>query len=102
MTEPLRQSSSLRFDRKIRLTTNTVIATCVEHKASSSLWLPPEARPWIVDVKLVGEPSLGTGVKPGDRVIISKFVGIRLKYYGEDALMFREDEVLAKIVPDEE
>jgi len=37
-------------------------------------------------------------VKPGDKVLFGKYAGTEVKYEGEEYLILREEDILAKIV----
>ncbi|EER06718.1 chaperonin, 10 kDa, putative [Perkinsus marinus ATCC 50983] len=79
----------------------------VESKTATGVFLPEAAKPTINQavVMAVGSGRVlndGTkipiSVQPGDKVIIPEFGGMNLKLDGEDFQVFRDDDIVGKIV----
>mmetsp|Transcript_18703 Transcript_18703/g.18536 ORF Transcript_18703/g.18536 Transcript_18703/m.18536 type:complete len:109 (-) Transcript_18703:22-348(-) len=79
----------------------------VESKTATGVFLPEAAKPTINQavVMAVGSGRIlndGTkipiSVQPGDKVIIPEFGGMNLKLDGEDFQVFRDDDIVGKIV----
>ena len=74
-----------------------------EEKTESGLILSAAAKekPQIAEVIAVGPGGMIDGnqveiyVKPGDRVIVSKYAGTEVKYEGETYLIVKQSDVLA-------
>ena len=100
---PLRDESFLRIDQPLRLLRNRVVLRKLYRDASATLWTPPERLPMAGIVLAVGPPEMNekTGfvwpnyVRVGQRIIVSPHEGVEITWYGEPALIVREDEVLA-------
>jgi chaperonin GroES len=78
-----------------------------EEKTSSGIVLPDKAKekPQEGEVMAVGSGKLldnGTRVemdlKPGDRVLFSKYAGTEIKLDGQEYLIMRQDDILGKLV----
>ena len=105
--EPLREASPHDIDPRatsVRLTRNRVLVLVRYQPRSATLWTPDEQRAILGEVQLVGLPirtskgkELQQHVKVGDTVVVAPFVGVEIQYGGEEALIFREDEVLAVV-----
>ncbi|KAF4652991.1 10 kda heat shock protein [Perkinsus chesapeaki] len=79
----------------------------VESKTATGVFLPEAAKPTINQAVVM---AVGTGrilndgtkvpisVQPGDKVIIPEFGGMNLKLDGEDFQVFRDDDIVGKIV----
>ena len=71
-----------------------------ETKTAGGLFLPDTAKEKPQEAEVI---SVGTGalieftVKPGDRVLISKYGGTEIKLDGEDYLILSENDILAII-----
>ena len=83
---------------------NRVLVEVRYQQRSNILWTPNERRAILGEVKLVGLPirtskgvELAQHVAVGDTVVVSPYVGCELQYDGKEALIFREDEVLAVV-----
>jgi chaperonin GroES len=74
-----------------------------EEKTKSGIVLPSQAKeqPQIAEVVAVGPGGLVDGkevkmeVKPGDKVIFSKYAGTEVKYDGEEYTILRQSDILA-------
>ena len=107
--EPQREATSHEIDpisAPVRLPRNRVLVEIRYQPRSAILWTPNERRAILGEVKLVGRPILSSKGKElpqhvavGDTVVVSPFVGVELEYDGKEALIFREDEVLAVVAP---
>ena len=103
--EPLREATSHEIDPRathVRLPRNRVLVLMRYQPRSATLWTPDERRAILGEVVLVGLPvrnskgvELPQHVAVGDTVVVSPFVGVEIQYAGKEALIFREDEVLA-------
>ncbi|KAF4687839.1 10 kda heat shock protein [Perkinsus olseni] len=79
----------------------------VESKTATGVFLPEAAKPTINQAVVM---AIGNGrvlndgtkvpisVQPGDKVIIPEFGGMNLKLDGEDFQVFRDDDIVGKIV----
>ncbi|KLU65139.1 MULTISPECIES: co-chaperone GroES [Desulfosporosinus] len=75
----------------------------MEEKTKSGIIMPDTAKekPQEGEVVAVGPGKMEKGtrialdVKPGDRVIYSKYAGTEVKYDGEDYLILKEADILA-------
>jgi len=77
-----------------------------EEKTASGIVLPDTAKEKPQEGKVV---AVGTGrvldsgervaveVKPGDRIIFSKYAGTEVKYDGKEYLILRESDILAVV-----
>ena len=100
---PLRDQSFLQIDRPLRLLRNRVLLKKVYRDQSTTLWTPTERLPMAGVVLAVGPGEINekTGfvwpnyVAVGQRIIVSPHEGVEITWYGEPALIVREDEVLA-------
>ena len=74
-----------------------------ETKTAGGLFLPDTAKekPQVISVGTGGRDEKGAliefTVKPGDRVLISKYGGTEIKLDGEDYLILSENDILAII-----
>ncbi|AEE97415.1 MAG: chaperonin GroES [Clostridiales bacterium] len=76
-----------------------------EETTKSGIVLPGTAqeKPQIAEVIAVGPGGIVDGkevkmeVKPGDRVIYSKYAGTEVKYDGEEYIIIKQSDVLAVI-----
>jgi len=76
-----------------------------EETTKSGIVLPGSAqeKPQIAEVIAVGPGGVVDGkevkmeVKPGDKVIYSKYAGTEVKYDGEEYIIIRQSDVLAVI-----
>jgi len=78
----------------------------VEEKTSSGIVLPDSAKEKPQEGKVI---AVGTGrvldngqrveleVSEGDRIIFSKYAGTEVKYEGQEYLILRESDILAKL-----
>ena len=104
--EPLREATNIDVTRRqvAWLPRNRVLVLVRYQPRSATLWTPDERRAILGEVQLVGSPILTSKGKEvphrvhvGDTVIVSPFVGVEVTYEGKEALIFREDEVLAVV-----
>ena len=105
--EPLREATSHEIDPHagpVRLPRNRVLVLVRYQPRSATLWTPNEKRAILGEVQLVGLPvrnkkgkELPQHVAAGDTVVVSPYVGVEVRYAGKEALIFREDEVLAVV-----
>ena len=105
--EPLREASPHEIDPRaaaVRLPRNRVLVLMRYQPRSATLWTPDERRAILGEVALVGLPirtskgkELPQHVAVGDTVVVSPYVGVEIQYDGKEALIFREDEVLAVV-----
>ena len=75
-----------------------------EGKTTGGLFIPDSAKEKPIQAKVI---AVGSGkrdndgkvfaldVKPGDRVLFSKYIGTEVKIDGEEHLIMREDDLLA-------
>ena len=62
-----------------------------------------QEKPQIAEVVEVGPGEIVDGkqeemkVKKGDNIIVSEYSGTKIKYEGEDYIIVRQDDILAKV-----
>ena len=62
-----------------------------------------QEKPQIAEVIEVGPGEIVDGkqeemkVKKGDNIIVSEYLGTKIKYEGEDYIIVRQDDILAKV-----
>ena len=84
------------------LGTKVVIREMVaEEKTASGIVLPGTAqeKPQMAEVVAVGPGTkdVSMEVKPGDKVVFSKYGGTEIKYQGEEYTIMRQDDILAVV-----
>ena len=98
MNESLRQESSIAIDQPLKLLPNRVLAVLVEQPRSPTLWTPPEGRPLFAEVLAVSPPpGVYSQIYSGYRVVIPAHIGVKVRYYGQPAIICQYGEVLAVI-----
>lgn len=89
----------------LRLLDDRVMVNTIEVEKEGSIVLPDSAekKPFKGEVLAVGPGKLldsgkraQMSLKPGDTVVFSKYGGTEIKHEGEDYLILREDDILAK------
>jgi chaperonin GroES len=100
--------TTTKTDAKVRPLGDRVLAKAVERpeQTKSGLFLPDTAqeKPQEAEVLAVGNGKLldnGTRIpidlKPGDKVLYSKYAGTEIVIEGEEYLILRESDILAVI-----